>query len=162
MRTSRFTSSVLSLPWPCINSSASSLRERPIDPAMASLLEHVTIGNRLPLRNRLAMASMTRNRCVDDFKPGQAQVKHYADRARDGPGIIVSEGILVDWAGIDWTRAPFMISDEHAEAWRAVVEAVHAEGALMYFQAWHPGMWGHGSFAIGIWCNLSRCRTMPA
>lgn len=129
---------------------------------MASLLEHVTIGSRLPLRNRLAMASMTRNRCVDDFKPGQAQVKHYADRARDGPGIIVSEGTLVDWAGMDWTHAPFMISEEHAEAWRAVVEAVHAEGALMYFQAWHPGMWSHRSFAVRIWCNLGRCRTMPA
>lgn len=107
---------------------------------MATLLEPVNVGNRLKLRNRVAMASMTRNRCVDSFKPGPAQVKYYADRARDGPGIIVSEGVLVDWAGIDFKYAPFMISREHAEAWRVVIDAVHKEGARMFFQAWHPGM----------------------
>lgn len=86
------------------------------------------------------MASMTRNRCVDSYKPGPASVKHYADRARDGPGIIVTEGVLVDWAGLDYPHAPVMVSDEHAEAWRVVVDAVHKEGALMFLQAWHAGM----------------------
>jgi 2,4-dienoyl-CoA reductase-like NADH-dependent reductase (Old Yellow Enzyme family) len=110
---------------------------------MSSLLEPTIIGKDLALRNRIAMASMTRNRCVDSSKPGPVQVKYYADRARDGPSIIVSEGILVDWTGIDWKGAPFMITNEHAEAWRVVVDAVHKEGALMFFQAWHPGKWLH-------------------
>lgn len=106
---------------------------------MSALLEPTTTGKGLALRNRIAMASMTRNRCVDSYKPGPASVKHYADRARDGPGIIVTEGVLVDWAGLDYPHAPVMVSEEHAEAWRVVVDAVHKEGALMFMQAWHAG-----------------------
>lgn len=85
------------------------------------------------------MGSMTRNRCVDNFKPGPAQVKHYADRARDGVGLIVNEGTFVDWTGCDWDRSPVMIDDEHARAWRVVTDAVHREGGKIYFQAWHAG-----------------------
>jgi 2,4-dienoyl-CoA reductase-like NADH-dependent reductase (Old Yellow Enzyme family) len=121
--------------------SAILLPARLLSLAMLTLLEPVTVGRGLTLRNRVAMASMTRNRCVDSLKPGPAQVKYYADRARDGPGIIVSEGTLVDWAGLAWKYAPCMISNEHAEAWREVVDAVHKEGARMYFQAWHAGTW---------------------
>ncbi|KAI1627834.1 hypothetical protein EDD37DRAFT_606620 [Exophiala viscosa] len=106
---------------------------------MSSLIEPFTTANGCKLRSRVVMAALTRNRCVDSFKPGPAQVKYYTDRARDGAGIIVSEGILVDWAGTDWKHAPFMITDDHAQAWRTVVDAVHKEGALMFFQAWHPG-----------------------
>ncbi|KEF59305.1 uncharacterized protein A1O9_04149 [Exophiala aquamarina CBS 119918] len=115
---------------------------------MSALLEPVTFGKDLVLRNRVAMASLTRNRCVDSCKPGPAQVRYYSDRARDGPGIIVSEGTLVDWAGLDWPRAPCMISNEHADAWRVVVDAVHKEGSLMFMQAWHAGRCQHDEMPI--------------
>lgn len=59
---------------------------------MSSLLEPVIIGGKLELKNRITMASMTRNRCIDDNKPGPPQVKHYADRAREGASLIVNEG----------------------------------------------------------------------
>ncbi len=129
--------------------------------AMSSLLEPAIIGKGLTLRNRVAMASMTRNRCVDSFKPGPAQVRYYADRARDGPGIIVSEGIFVEWAGTDWKHAPVMVSNEHAQAWRPVVDAVHNEGAYMFFQAWHAGMWLPKLNATWIRYNIGRYRAMP-
>ncbi|TDZ15094.1 Flavin oxidoreductase hxnT [Colletotrichum orbiculare MAFF 240422] len=110
---------------------------------MASLLEPVTIGETLSLRNRVVMGSMTRNRCIDDNKPGLAQVKHYADRARDGAGLIVTEGTFIDWTGCDWKYAPVMITTEHAEAWRQVTDAVHDEGGKIVFQAWHAGRCQH-------------------
>lgn len=103
---------------------------------MSSLLEPVIVGGKLSLRNRVVMGSMTRNRCVDDFKPGPAQVKHYADRARDGVGLIVNEGTFVDWTGCDWDKSPFMMNDDHARAWRLVTDAVHREGkeTKIFFQ----------------------------
>lgn len=106
---------------------------------MSSLLEPITVGGKLLLRNRVVMGSMTRNRCVDDYKPGAAQIKHYADRARSGTGLIVGEGTFVDWTGCDWKDSPFMITDEHADAWRKVTDAVHKEGGKIFFQAWHAG-----------------------
>jgi 2,4-dienoyl-CoA reductase-like NADH-dependent reductase (Old Yellow Enzyme family) len=60
----------------------------------------------------------------------------------------VSEGILVDWAGMDWIHTPVMITSEHAQAWRAVTDAVHTAGALMYFQAWHAGPRFHTRLVI--------------
>ncbi|KAE8131452.1 hypothetical protein BDV38DRAFT_288698 [Aspergillus pseudotamarii] len=115
---------------------------------MSSLLEPVTIGGKLPLRNRVVMGSMTRNRCVDDYKPGPAQVTHYADRARDGTGLIVNEGTFVDWTGCDWKYSPFMITDDHAAAWRVVTDAVHKEGGKIFFQAWHAGRCQHDQMPV--------------
>lgn len=109
-------------------------------PDMSSLLEPITIGGKLALRNRIVMGSMTRNRCLDAYKPGPAQVKHYADRARDGTGLIVTEGTFVDWTGCDWSHLPFMINEHHSKAWRKVTDAVHEVGGKIFFQAWHAGM----------------------
>jgi len=109
---------------------------------MAALLQPVTVGSgsaKLPFRNRIIMSALTRNRCIDNFKPGPAQVKHYADRARHSTGLIVSEGVFVDWTGSEWPCTPVMVTDDHATAWRKVTDAVHAEGGLMLMQAWHAG-----------------------
>ncbi|KAF4943156.1 hypothetical protein F66182_18819 [Fusarium sp. NRRL 66182] len=115
---------------------------------MSSLLEPITIGGKLSLRNRVVMGSMTRNRCVDGYKPGPAQVKHYTDRARDGVGLIINEGTFVDWTGCDWKYAPFMITKDHAEAWRQVTDAVHKEGGKNFFQAWNAGRVQHDQMPI--------------
>ena len=115
---------------------------------MSSLLQPVVIGGKVPLRNRVVMGSMTRNRCFDDNKPGPAQVKHYADRAKHGTGLLVSEGTLVDWAGFDWTHTPFMITQDHADAWRKVTDTVHEAGGKIFFQAWHAGRCQHDQMPI--------------
>ncbi|KAF6810389.1 hypothetical protein CSOJ01_06330 [Colletotrichum sojae] len=106
---------------------------------MSSLLEPVLVGGKLHLRNRVVMGSMTRNRCVDDFKPGPEQVKHYSDRASDGTGLIITEGTFVDWSGCDWEFSPVMITEDHARAWQKVVDEVHGHKGKIYLQAWHLG-----------------------
>ncbi|KAF4964265.1 hypothetical protein FSARC_7819 [Fusarium sarcochroum] len=115
---------------------------------MSSLLDPIVVGDRLPLRNRVVMGSMTRNRCFDDYKPGPAQVKYYADRARYGTGLIVTEGTFVDWTGCEWKHVPFMISQDHSDAWGKVVNAVHEAGSKILFQAWHAGRCQHDQVPI--------------
>ncbi|EWY99859.1 hypothetical protein FOYG_03791 [Fusarium oxysporum NRRL 32931] len=115
---------------------------------MSNLLEPITIGGKLPLRNRIVMGSMTRNRCIDDNKPGPAQIKHYADRAKYGTGLIVTEGTFVDWTGCDWKHAPFMVTQDHADAWRKVTDSVHEAGGKIFFQAWHAGRCQHDQLPI--------------
>ncbi|KAL4956374.1 hypothetical protein BDW69DRAFT_192499 [Aspergillus filifer] len=83
------------------------------------------------------MGPMTRNRCVNDYKHDPAQVKHYADRARDGTGLIVNEGTF-----------PFMIDDQHASACKKVTGAVHEEGGKIFFKAWHAGRYQHDLMPI--------------
>ncbi|EQB51690.1 NADH:flavin oxidoreductase/NADH oxidase [Colletotrichum gloeosporioides Cg-14] len=115
---------------------------------MSALLEPIIIGGKLSLRNRVVMGSMTRNRCIDDGKPGPAQVQHYVDRARDGTGLIVNEGTFVDWTGCDWKFSPFMITSDHSKAWRVVTDAVHEVGGKIFFQAWHTGRCQHDEMPI--------------
>lgn len=106
---------------------------------MSDLLQPIVLGDAIPLRNRICMGSMTRNRCVDDGKPTQSTVHHYAERARDGVGLIVAEGTFISLHGAEWQHAPMMFNGSHAEAWKVVTDAVHREGGKMLFQPWHPG-----------------------
>jgi 2,4-dienoyl-CoA reductase-like NADH-dependent reductase (Old Yellow Enzyme family) len=105
----------------------------------SDLLQPVTIGGSISLRNRICMGSMTRNRCIDHNKPAEASINHYAARAKDGTGLIVAEGTFIYLTGSDWIHAPVMYEEEHTEAWKKVTHAVHQEGGKIYFQAWHAG-----------------------
>ncbi|RDH27996.1 FMN-linked oxidoreductase [Aspergillus welwitschiae] len=106
---------------------------------MVQLLEPVVLGDGIQLRNRICMGSMTRNRCTNGNKPTQVNVKHYADRARDGTGLIVAEGTFICPSGVEWPNAPVMYNDSHAEAWAKVTSEVHKVGGKILFQPWHPG-----------------------
>lgn len=106
---------------------------------MSPLLESVTLGATIPLRNRICMGSMTRNRCTDNGKPTKATVSHYTERARDGTGLIVTEGTFISPHGAEWPYAPVMFDKSHSDAWKVVTDAVHQEGGKILFQPWHPG-----------------------
>lgn len=103
-----------------------------------SLLDSITLGDSIALRNRICMGAMTRNRCINN-KPGDASVKHYVDRAKDGVGLIVAEGTFVYLHGSEFPHSPVMFTNEHAVAWRKVTDGVHREGGKIFFQAWHAG-----------------------
>lgn len=106
---------------------------------ITKILEPTTLGNgALPLRNRICMGALTRNRCIDG-KPGDATVRYYADRARDGVGMIVVEATLISPHGVEWHNAPMMTDKSHVNAWKKVTDAVHREGGKIFFQPWHPG-----------------------
>jgi 2,4-dienoyl-CoA reductase-like NADH-dependent reductase (Old Yellow Enzyme family) len=103
------------------------------------LLEPITIGGTTPLRNRICMGALTRNRCIDNNKPTEASRVHYATRAKDGTGLIIAEGTFPYLNGSEWLDAPMMYNDEHADAWKKVTTAVHNEGGKIFFQTWHAG-----------------------
>jgi 2,4-dienoyl-CoA reductase-like NADH-dependent reductase (Old Yellow Enzyme family) len=37
----------------------------------------------------------------------------------------------------EWEHAPGIWNSEQVDGWRKIVEAVHAEGTLIYAQLWH-------------------------
>jgi 2,4-dienoyl-CoA reductase-like NADH-dependent reductase (Old Yellow Enzyme family) len=104
---------------------------------MSALLQPAVIGPTLHLRNRITMSALTRNRNIDNLKPGPASIEYYLQRAT--AGLIISEGILVCPLETPWPFAPVMCSEEHAMAWKKVVDAVHAGGGRISMQAWHVG-----------------------
>jgi 2,4-dienoyl-CoA reductase-like NADH-dependent reductase (Old Yellow Enzyme family) len=92
------------------------------------LLSPLKIGD-LELKNRVIMASMTRNR---NLVPQQVNIDYYTQRAN--AGLILTEGTFVAQQGSQWPHAPGIYNDEQTAAWRKVVDSVHQAGGLIFLQ----------------------------
>ncbi|WP_280360927.1 NADH:flavin oxidoreductase [Nocardia wallacei] len=94
----------------------------------------------LRLRNRFAMAPMTRGKSPGGV-PDAENVEYYRRHAAGGVGLIVTEGTYVRGpAAGPIAEVPRFYGEDSAAGWRAVVEAVHAEGAAIVPQLWHTGV----------------------
>ena len=99
---------------------------------------------RTPLKNRLAMAPMTRSRATaPDGTATEMMATYYAQRA--GAGFIISEGIQPSVVGQGYTNTPGLHSAEQVESWKPVTAAVHEKGGVIYAQLMHTGRVGHPS-----------------
>ena len=91
----------------------------------------------LQLRNRIVMAPMTRSRAGADGVPTELMVEFYRQRA--SAGMIVSEGIAPSADGLGYCRTPGIYSAAQVAGWRAITDAVHAQGGCMVAQIMHVG-----------------------
>ncbi|GLC38568.1 hypothetical protein PLESTM_000748500 [Pleodorina starrii] len=108
------------------------------------LITPVKVGD-LQLSHRIAMSPMTRLRMTPGTElPNDLVATHYEQRASEG-GLIITECAYVVPEGRGYVRAPGMVTDEQATAWRPVVERVHARGGAMYMQLFHAGRVSHSS-----------------
>lgn len=98
----------------------------------------------LSLKNRIVMSPLTRSRAGEERLPNALMAEYYAQRS--SAGLIISEATVVSKQGIGWLNSPGIYSDEQAEAWKQVVEAVHAKGTPMFLQLWHCGRASHAAF----------------
>ena len=94
----------------------------------------------LELRNRIAMAPMTRAMSPGGV-PGENVAHYYRRRAEGGVGLIITEGTFIPHpsAGHD-ENAPRIYGDRALKGWRRVVEQVHDAGARIFAQLWHVGL----------------------
>lgn len=103
---------------------------------VSRLFEPVQLGA-LSLRNRIAMAPMTRESSPGGI-PGPDVVAYYRRRAAGGVGLIITEGVAADEIGAFGAAVPRLNSGS-ASGWGAIVQAVHEEGARIVPQLWHVG-----------------------
>lgn len=107
---------------------------------MNPLFTPLTLG-RHTLRNRVAMAPMTRSRAMYDGTPGASAATYYAQRA--SVGLIVTEGTQPSADGQGYLMTPGIYTDAHVAGWRQVSDAVHARGGLLFIQLMHAGRLSH-------------------
>ena len=96
------------------------------------------------LTNRIVMAPMTRSRAGDNRIPNSLMARYYVQRA--SAGLIITEATVISKQGIGFVNTPGIYSDEQTEAWKKVVDAVHAKGTPLFLQLWHCGRASHSSF----------------
>jgi N-ethylmaleimide reductase len=108
---------------------------------MSPLFTALSLG-RLQLQNRIVMAPMTRSRANPDTDcPTELMVEYYRQRA--SAGLIITEGIHPSASGKGYCRTPGLYSQVQADAWKTVVDAVHAEGGKIVAQLMHVGRVAH-------------------
>src|SRR6202034_566465 len=101
------------------------------------------------LQHRVVMAPLTRMRADrSSFVPRALNAEYYAQRATLG-GLLIAEATPVMVEGRGNPGVPGIYSDAQISGWRAVVEAVHAKGGLIFLQLWHVGRVSHSSFQPG-------------
>ena len=93
----------------------------------------------LKLRNRVAMAPMTRT-FSPGYVPNEEVVGYYRRRAEGEVGLIITEGTFVGHkAANGYERVPAIYGDEAMAGWKKVVDAVHEAGGQIIPQLWHVG-----------------------
>jgi 2,4-dienoyl-CoA reductase-like NADH-dependent reductase (Old Yellow Enzyme family) len=102
------------------------------------LFRPLTIGP-LTLKNRIAMAPMSRYFCPDEI-PHDDMVQYYARRARGGVGLIITEATYIGHPSAhSYENVPRFYGEASLAGWKRVADAVHAEGGKIMPQLWHTG-----------------------
>jgi N-ethylmaleimide reductase len=91
----------------------------------------------LVLKNRMVMSPMTRSRAVEANTPNALMAEYYGQRA--GAGLIVTEGTSPSPNGLGYARIPGLYNEAQARGWKAVTDAVHAQGGKIFVQLMHTG-----------------------
>jgi len=111
------------------------------------VFEPIKVGN-WELPQRFVMAPLTRNRAGDGQVPQRIAVTYYAQRA--GAGLIVTEGTQPSAVGQGYLNTPGIHTAEQIAGWRAVADAVHAEGGRVVVQLMHVGRIAHPDNKNGL------------
>jgi len=105
------------------------------------LFSPISLGD-LTLANRMIMAPLTRNRAaMPGNVPQDMNVTYYAQRA--SAGLIISEAAQVSPEGVGYPATPGLHSDAQVQGWRAINDAVHANGGRLFAQLWYCGRISH-------------------
>ena len=95
----------------------------------------------ITLRNRIAMAPLTRQMAEADGTPTYEMAAYYARRARGGLGLIITEGTYEQdaYQSRAYLSQPGIANAKHQAAWAKVFDAVHVHGAKIVVQLMHGG-----------------------
>lgn len=105
----------------------------------SNLFDPVDLGS-LRLANRMAVAPMTRVSATAEGRATPRMARYYADFAAGGFGLVITEGIYTDCAySQGYLFQPGLADDAQRDAWRPVVEGVHAAGGRIVAQLMHAG-----------------------
>nr|WP_066948421.1 tRNA-dihydrouridine synthase [Streptomyces lushanensis] len=98
------------------------------------------------LRNRLAVAPMTRVSATDNGTPTAGMADHYQAFAEGGFGLIITEGTYTDSAYAQgYTNQPGIVTAAHTRGWSTVTARIHAAGAAVFLQLTHAGALSQGN-----------------
>lgn len=106
--------------------------------ANSRLFKPIRVGD-LQLKNRVAMAPLTRFRADDNHAPLPMVAEYYAQRASVPGTLLISEATLISHQAGGYANVPGIYTQEQIDSWKKVTEAVHQKGSFIYLQLWALG-----------------------
>jgi 2,4-dienoyl-CoA reductase-like NADH-dependent reductase (Old Yellow Enzyme family) len=101
---------------------------------------------KVTLKNRIAVAPMTRTSATADGLATDDMARYYARFARGEYSLVITEGAYPDLHHSQgYLFQPGIANEAQAQAWRKVIDAVHAEGGKIFIQLMHAGALSQGS-----------------
>lgn len=98
------------------------------------------------VKNRLAVAPMTRISATEDGRASETMARYYERFARGGFGAVSTEGIYTDHAfSQGYANQPGMSDEAQAEAWKPVMAGMKTHGAFAIAQLMHAGALSQGN-----------------
>ncbi|XWS51091.1 hypothetical protein CRYUN_Cryun12cG0146400 [Craigia yunnanensis] len=104
--------------------------------AIIPLLTPYKMGN-FNLSHRIVLAPLTRQRSYNNV-PQPHAILYYSQRASKG-GLLIAEATGVSDTAQGYPETPGIWTKEQVEAWKPIVDAVHAKGGIFFCQIWHVG-----------------------
>ena len=110
-----------------------------------ALFSKLTIYN-LHLKNRIALAPMTRTSASENGVPTEDMLRYYTRYAQGGFGLIITEGTYPDQAySQGYLNQPGIANQQHIAGWRKIIDSVHEAGAKIFCQLMHAGALSQGN-----------------
>ncbi|KAG6659217.1 12-oxophytodienoate reductase 1-like isoform X1 [Carya illinoinensis] len=89
------------------------------------------------LSHRVVLAPLTRQRSYGNVPQSHA-ILYYSQRTSKG-GLLITEATGVSDTAQGYPETPGIWTKEQVEAWKPIVDAVHAKGGIFFCQIWHVG-----------------------
>ncbi|CAL5868328.1 uncharacterized protein PFLUO_LOCUS2552 [Penicillium psychrofluorescens] len=107
-------------------------------PSESRLFKPLRVGS-FTLQNRIVFPPLTRLRSDDGHVPLPLMQKYYADRGSSPGTLVISEATAISHLEEGNWNNPGLVSDMQTEAWRKIIDAVHANGSFFFQQIWAMG-----------------------
>jgi 2,4-dienoyl-CoA reductase-like NADH-dependent reductase (Old Yellow Enzyme family) len=101
----------------------------------------------LTLRNRIALAPMTRGRAGAARLPNRLMADYYIQRS--SVGLLITEATTISEEANGWNESPGIYTDEMTEGWKQITDTVHEKSGVIFLQLWHTGRASHSGFHDG-------------
>ncbi|KAJ8758557.1 hypothetical protein K2173_000278 [Erythroxylum novogranatense] len=89
------------------------------------------------LSHRIVLAPLTRQRSYKNV-PQPHAILYYSQRTTKG-GLLIAEATGVSDTAQGYPETPGIWTKAQVEAWKPIVDAVHAKGGIFFCQIWHVG-----------------------
>ncbi|KAB8071424.1 hypothetical protein BDV29DRAFT_197414 [Aspergillus leporis] len=110
------------------------------------LFKPLKLGN-IELKNRVAMAPLTRFRADDNHVILPIAAEYYGQRASVPGTLLVAEAIFISHQHGGYANAPGIWSQEQIDAWKKITYVVHEKNSFIYLQLWALGRTADKDFA---------------